>query len=265
LQASHNAVITVVLSFTVAHRDVLKNGLDVSRSSLATQKFSRTSTARMSSSRLSHHLPATTPQTTSHPNTPHYGIRLNDSDGSFTGLAKDCGHVIHYSVPGALELRLSRTTRTHSEPADWDPADFVYVSTNTFLCAECEQAMHDEREHAKWLYQFIYDNCKGDINEEGFSGPNRVAAAQYHRSTTLRVVNFEDRMADRTNTILQAEAVAARQKKWEAAKKVSFAVEEGAGPGEKQKRRRKEKKVPLVQGPASDSAISLPMRGKEHS
>jgi hypothetical protein len=189
----------------------------------------------------------------------------NNSDGSFTGLAKDCGHVIHYSVPGPLELRLSRPTRTHSEPADWDPADFVYVSTNTFLCAECEQAMHDEREHAEWLYQFIYDNGKGDINEEGFSGPNRVAAAQYHRSTTLRVVNFEDRMADRTNTISQAMAVAARQKKWEAAKKVSFAVEEGVGLGQKQKKRRKEKKVPLVQSPASDSAISLPMRGKEDS
>jgi hypothetical protein len=55
LQASHNAVITVALSFTVPQREVLKNGLDVSRSSLATQQFSRTSTARMSSSRLSHH------------------------------------------------------------------------------------------------------------------------------------------------------------------------------------------------------------------
>jgi hypothetical protein len=159
------------------------------------------------------------------------GSDSNNFDGSFTGLAKDCGHVIHYSVPGPLELRLSRPTRTHSEPADWDPADFVYVSTNTFLCAECEQAMHDEREHAEWLYQFIYDDDKGDIDEEGFSGPNRVAAARYHRSSTLRVVNFEDRMADRTNTISQAEAVAARQKKWEAAKKVSFAVEEGVGPG----------------------------------
>jgi len=76
-------------------------------------------------------------------------------------------------------------------------------------------------------------------------------------------VNYEDRMADRTTTISQAEAVAARQKKWEAAKKVSFDVEEGMGPGEKAKKRKKEKKAAVVLGPATDSAISLPMRGKE--
>jgi len=72
----------------------------------------------------------------------------NDSQGSYTGLAKDCRHVIRHSVPGPLELRLLRPARTHSEPADWDPADFVYVLTDTFLCPACEQAMYDQREDA---------------------------------------------------------------------------------------------------------------------
>ena len=75
------------------------------------------------------------------------------------------------------------------------------------------------------------------------------------------MVNFDDRMADRTNTISQAEAVAARVKKWEAGKRVTFAVEEGMGPGEKEKRKKK-KKAPIILGPPSDSAISLPVRTK---
>jgi hypothetical protein len=120
--------------------------------------------------------------------------------------------------------------------------------------------MRDDRLEAELAYQFIYDDGNDDGTEESFE--DRKAAAQYHRAATIRVVNFDDRMADRTNTILQAEAVAARQKKWEAGRRVTFAVEEGMGPGEEQKR--KEKKSPIILGPPSDSAISLPMRAKEH-
>lgn len=189
--------------------------------------------------------------------------------GSYTSCVKDCGHIIHYSTPSPLELKLSRPADTYGPPQDWEdeypPVAFECVSANTFLCPTCEQAIYDERERAERIYQTIYDGGKGDCSEEGSSGPDRVAAAQYYRAATARVVNFEDRMADRTNTISQAEAVAAREKKWVAAKKVSFAVEEGMGPGEKEKKQRKKKKVALVMGPASDSAISLPLRGKEDS
>lgn len=190
----------------------------------------------------------------------------NGFNGSYTSVAKDCGHVIHYSTPSELELKLSRPADTYGTPPDWEdeypPVDFVAVSANTFLCPTCEQAMRDEREEAMLAYQFICDGGNGDESEEDFD--DRKAAAQYYRAATARVVNFDDRMADRTNTISQAEAVAARVKKWEAGKRVTFAVEEGMGPGEKEERK-KEKKSPIILGPPSDSAISLPMRVKEDS
>ena len=190
----------------------------------------------------------------------------NGFNGSYTSVAKDCGHVIHYSTPSELELKLSRPADTYGTPPDWEdeypPVEFVAVSANTFLCPTCEQAMRDEREEAMLAYQFIYDGGNGDESEEDFD--DRKAAAQYYRAATARVVNFDDRMADRTNTISQAEAVAARVKKWEAGKRVTFAVEEGMGPGEKEERKKK-KKAPIILGPPSDSAISLPMRVKEDS
>ena len=186
-------------------------------------------------------------------------------NGSYTSLARDCRHVIHHSTPSELELKLSRPADTYGTPADWEdeypPVDFVCISANTFLCPTCEQAMRDDRLEAELAYQFIYDDGNDDGTEESFE--DRKAAAQYHRAATIRVVNFEDRMADRTNTISQAEAVAARQKKWEAGRRVTFAVEEGMGPGEGECT--KEKKSPIILGPPSDSAISLPMRAKEHS
>ena len=189
----------------------------------------------------------------------------NAFNGSYTSLAKDCGHVIHYSTPSELELKLSRPADTYGTSPDWEdeypPVDFVCVSANTFLCPTCEQAMRDDRLEAELAYAFIYDDGKGYCTAEGFE--DCKAAAQYHRAATLRAVNFDDRMADRTNTISQAEAVAARQKKWEAGRRVRFAVEEGMGPGEKEEV--KEKKSPIILGPPSDSAISLPVRTKENS
>ena len=184
-------------------------------------------------------------------------------NGSYTTLAKDCGHVIHYSTPSELELKLSRPADTYGTPPDWEdeypPVDFVCVSANTFLCSTCEQAMRDERVEAELAYQFVYDDGKGDCTEEGFQ--DCKVAAQYHRAATLRVVNFDDRMADRTNTISQAAAVAVREKRWEARRKVRFAVDEGMGPGEEEEA--KGKKSPITLGTRSDSAISLPVRTKK--
>ena len=186
-------------------------------------------------------------------------------NGSYTSLARDCRHVIHHSTSSELELKLSRPADTYGTPPDWEdeyhPFDFVCISADTFLCPTCEQAMRDERLEAELAYLFIYDDGNDDGSEESFE--DRKAAAQYHRAATMRVVNFHDRMADRTNTISQAEAVAARQKKWEAGRRVTFAVEEGMGPGEEEDV--KGKKSPIILGPPSDSAISLPVHAKEHS
>jgi hypothetical protein len=190
----------------------------------------------------------------------------NGFNGSYTSLTKDCHHVIHHSTPSESELKLSRPADTYGTPPDWEdeypPVDFVCISANTFLCSTCEQAMRDEREEAEVAYQLIWNGGNDDGSEE--RGNDLDAAAQYHRATTARVVNFDDRMADRTNTISQAEAVAARQKKWEAGRRVTFAVDDDMGPGEEQKGEKK-KKSPIVLGPPSDSAISLPMRAKEDS
>jgi len=185
-------------------------------------------------------------------------------NGGYTSLARDCRHVIHHSTPSELELKLSRPADIYGTPPDWEdeypPVDLVCISANTFLCPTCEQAMRDERIEAELAYQFIYGDGNDDGSQESFD--DRKVAAQYHRVATLRVVNFDDRMADRTNTISQAAAVAARQKKWEAGRRVTFAVAEGMGPGEEEER---EKKEPIILGPPSDSAISLPMHAKEHS
>jgi hypothetical protein len=189
----------------------------------------------------------------------------NGFNGSYTSLTQDCRHVIHHSIPSELELKLSRPADTYGTSPDcedeYPPVDFVCISANTFLCPKCEQDMRDDRLEAELAYQFIYDDGNDDGTEESFE--DRKAAAQYHRAATMRVVNFEDRMADRTNTTTQAEAVAARQKKWEAGRRVTFAVEEGMGPGDEVER--KNKKSPIILGPPADSAISLPVRAKEHS
>lgn len=135
----------------------------------------------------------------------------NAFNGGYTSVAKKCGHVIHYSTPSELELKLSRPAGTYGTPPDWEdeylPVDFVCVSANTFLCPTCEQAMRDDRIEAELAYQFIYDDGKGGCTAGAFE--DCKAAAQYHRAATLRAVNFDDRTANRTNTISQAEAVAA--------------------------------------------------------
>lgn len=191
----------------------------------------------------------------------------NAFHGSYTSLAKDCRHIIHYSTPSALEVKLSRPADTYSEPPDWKdeyaPQDFVCISANTLLCRTCEQAMRHERQDAAEAYANIYD---GERYADGTTEEIVKAATRRHRLATAAAANFADRMYDRRNTIAQAQAVAAREQKWEAGRKVRFAVAEGMGSGERRKRP-KLKRNAIVLGPPpsrpSDSAISLPVRAKE--
>jgi hypothetical protein len=171
----------------------------------------------------------------------------NAFHGSYTSRALDCNHVIHHSVPSALEIKLSRPADTYSEPLDWDdeypPVAFECVSANTLLCNKCEEAMY------------------GDWTEDFLRGEESQYAAERDRAAAAKIANFEGRMADRTNTISQTQAKAAREQAWEAKKKVSFAIEEGKGSGEEHKKK-KALKSPIILGLPTDSAISLPLRVK---
>lgn len=185
--------------------------------------------------------------------------------GSYTSRAADCNHVIHFSVPSALEIKLSRPADIYSEPLDWDdeypPVHFECVSANTLLCPKCEGEMYAERGRAARSYARRLWIASGDLDEDGVrtdSGKCKIAAHR-DRVAALRVANFEGRMAGRTNTILQTEAKAARERKWEESRKVVFAVPEGQGAGET----KRVKKTPVILGPPTDSAIDLPVRAKE--
>jgi hypothetical protein len=189
----------------------------------------------------------------------------NAFHGSYTSRALDCNHVIHYSVPSALEIKLSCPADTYSEPLDWEdeypPVAFECVSANTLLCPKCEEAMRVERAAAARAYALIWADGYGDWTEEFLRGEESQYAAERDRAAAAKVANFEGRMADRTNTISQSEAKVAREQAWEAKKKVSFAVEEGKGAGEG-KKKKKALKSPFILGPPTDSAISLPVRAK---
>lgn len=164
-----------------------------------------------------------------------------------------------------MEIKLSRPADTYSEPLDWEdeypPVHFECVSANTLLCPKCVEEMYAERGRAARSYARRLWRATGDLDEDGLRTDTRKCkkAAKRDRVAALRVANFEGRMADRTNTISQTEAKAAREQKWEASKKISFAVEEGQAPGEK----KREKKEPIILGPPTDSAISLPVRAKQ--
>lgn len=183
----------------------------------------------------------------------------NSSSSSYTTLAKDCLHVIQEPVPSPADSKLSRPAYKDGTSLDSEEDEYP-ISTNTLLCPWCEQDIRELRQEAELAYEFLYDSGKGERNADLHE------AAGYHRISTMRVVNFDDRMADRTNTVAQVEAVAAREEKWEAGKRVSFAVEEGMGPGEKGKKKM-EKKAAIILGPPSDSTYSFPspVRAKEDS
>lgn len=152
----------------------------------------------------------------------------NAYHGSYTSLAMDCKHVIHFSVPSALEIKLSRPASTYSEPLDWDdqypPIDFVCESANTLLCPSCEAAMRKELRDAEANYKAVWADGNGDSrNETGERSPEHKDAARRYNRAVVKVANFEDRMANRANTISQAAAKAAKEQMWEAGREVKFA------------------------------------------
>lgn len=185
--------------------------------------------------------------------------------GSYTSRAKDCNHVIHFSVPSALEIKLSRPADTYSEPLDWEdeypPVHFECVSANTLLCPKCQEEMYAERGRAARSYARQLWRATSDIDEDGLRMDSRKCKGAAHRDrvAALRVANFEGRMADRVNTTSQTEAKATREQKWEARRGVTFTVTEDRDPGEK----KRAEKAPILLGPPMDSAISLPVRTKE--
>jgi len=165
--------------------------------------------------------------------------------GSSTTLAMDCKHVIHYSVPSALSIQLSRPADTYGTASDWEdgyePTEFVCLSANTLLCNDCEEIMRTELRDAAEAYSLIWADRVGSS-----SPPNEAskAASDRYVQAAIEVANFEGRMADRENTISQADAKKAKEQKWEAGKKVRFNIEEGEGAGEKPKKEKE--KMPAI-------------------
>ena len=178
--------------------------------------------------------------------------------GSFTSLATDCQHVIHYSTPSDLEIKLSRPADTYSEPPDWEdqypPTDFVCVSADVLLCPACEEDMRNELRNAGADYNIVWADGNGDSrNETGERDIELKEAAWRYNRAAAKVANFENRMADRDHTISQAAAKLEREQKWEAGRKIKFDVKEGEGAGEKPKKRQ-EAKVPIVFGKKASKA-----------
>lgn len=169
----------------------------------------------------------------------------NGCHGSTAYLAMDCNHVVHYSVPSAFTIQLSRPADTYGEPLDWEdeypPTDFVCLDANTFLCDDCEADMRAELRDATNAYSQIW---AGRRASSGDPTPASKIAADRYVQAAMNVANFEARMADRENTISQTNALIAKEKRWEAGKKVKFAVEEGQGAGEKPKP--KKEKLPAI-------------------
>lgn len=164
----------------------------------------------------------------------------NANHGSYTSMAMDCKHAVYHSVPSALSAQLSRPADTYSEPLDWEdeyePSDFVSISANILLCNDCEEVMRAELRDAAEAYSLIWTdggNNAGPPTEESKAASDRYVQA------SIKVANFEARMADRENGIAHSQA-----KKANAAKKVKFAVEEGEGAGEKPKQ--KKEKLPAI-------------------
>lgn len=173
--------------------------------------------------------------------------------GSYTGLAMDCKHVIHYSVPSALSIKLSRPTDTYGPALNWEdeypPEDFVCVSANTLLCPVCEKTMRAELTAASEACDALW----------AFGFRSKETSKRYVEAA-IKVANFEGRMASRGNSISQDEALKRKEREWEAAKKVRFDVEAGMGAGEKVVKKKKKKRV-IILGPPS--TLELPLRVKK--
>jgi hypothetical protein len=157
-------------------------------------------------------------------------------------VAVDCKHF----------MQPSDFSATNIEDPDWEdaykPTGFVSVPVTPLLCKTCEHAIRTELRDAEVSYLKIWAD---DSDQSVFTEARDVAAKRYTRAA-IKVANFEGRMADR-----KADVKKAREQKWEAGKKVKFAVEECKGAGEKPKEKKEVSAIAVgwieVDEPASTS------------
>jgi hypothetical protein len=140
-------------------------------------------------------------------------------------VAVDCKHFMQTSDFPAPNI----------EDPDWEdafkPISFVSVPVIPLLCKTCENAIRTELRDAEVTYIKFWVN-RDDNDDLPRLEARRIAARRYTRAA-IKVANFEGRTADRKSEIKKA-----REQKWEASKKVTFAVEEGKGAGEKPKEKK---------------------------
>jgi hypothetical protein len=180
------------------------------------------------------------------PNPPQQDLCIMELDpngylDSYAALATDCKHFVQYS--SAPTSQLSPPAVTHGEAPDWEdecePDDFVSVPANTLLCNTCEQAIRTELRDAKQAYDSIWASVADIESGEKLNAAGRAASLRFVKAS-IKVANFEGRMADLENT------KEAKEQKWEAGKKVKFAVAKGEGAGEKPKEKKnKSRAIPL--------------------
>lgn len=142
-------------------------------------------------------------------------------------VAVDCKH---FMQPSDLAAPI--------QEADWEDlyeptALTAFASTPTIplLCKTCENAIRTELRDAEVSHLKLWANR--DDAEAQPPIEARTAVNQRHVRGSIRVANFEGRVADR-----KADVNKAREQKWEARKKVKFAVEEGKGAGEMPKKKK---------------------------
>lgn len=194
------------------------------------------------------------PQQTDHSHEPY--IMELDPNGYFDSypamvdgystVATECKHFVKYSASSASIVSLGRSEEAHSDDSDSEDEDdstaFVSLPADTLLCRNCEVAIQLERNAASRANDAIRASEAGRDEELTRPTHKALAASQRYTRAAMKVANFEGRMADRESGVEKA-----REEKWEARKKVNFAVEEGQGAGEKPKEK-KPKVAPIKLG-----------------
>jgi hypothetical protein len=157
---------------------------------------------------------------------------------NYTAFAIDCKHYVPASSAPTIQPSLSASTL--DDDSDWEdaypPPSSAPAPSTIFLCKNCEQAIRTELNDARVAYTALWacgpdDQAKDDEQVSRVSYATRAASQRYVKAS-IKVANFESRMADRDNN------TKAREQKWLAEKKVRFTVEEGKGAGEKPKQKK---------------------------
>jgi hypothetical protein len=158
---------------------------------------------------------------------------------SYGSMATECKHFVKLDSTPTTQPSLSENS--HDSDSDWEdvyaPTKSAPVSTNALLCKDCEQALRTELQEARLAYNMLWACQPQNAAEDDEQLPTITCESRYAPKrfvkATIKVANFEGRMADRETT-----TKAAREQKWEAGKKVKFTVEEGQGSGEKPKEKK---------------------------